>query len=66
MDDLVESVLMDSNLELDFDSSCFNGRYVAGNITSEYLKALHDKRNDSAKQKTSDEDQVLDMHNDST
>ena len=66
LDDLVESVLMDSNLELDFDSSCFNGRYVAGNITSEYLKALHDKRNDSAKQKTSDEDQVLDMHNDST
>jgi len=58
--------LMGSDLELDFDSSCFNGKYVTGNITNEYLQALHDKRNDSAKQSSSDEDQVLDMHNDST
>ena len=66
LDDLVKSTLMGSDLELDFDSSCFNGKYVTGNITDEYLQALHDKRNDSAKQSSSDEDQVLDMHNDST
>ncbi len=67
LDDLVKSTLMGSDLELDFDSSCFNGKYITGNITNEYLQALHDKRNDSAKQSSSsDEDQVLDMHNDST
>ena len=65
LDDLIESILMDTGLEMDFDSSCFDGRYVAGNITEAYLKKLHDKRNDTAKQEDDDEDQTLDLHNDS-
>ena len=52
-------------MEMEFDSSCFDGKYVAGNITDAYLKELYDKRNDNAKQEDSDEDQVLDLHNDS-
>jgi amidophosphoribosyltransferase len=65
LEDLVESILMDTGMEMEFDSSCFDGKYVAGNITDAYLKELYDKRNDNAKQEDSDEDQVLDLHNDS-
>lgn len=65
LEDLVESILMDTDIEMEFDSSCFDGKYVTGNITEDYLKKLYDKRNDSAKQEDSDEDQVLDLHNDS-
>ena len=56
---------MDTDLEMDFDSSCFDGKYVTGNITEAYLKKLHDKRNDTAKQEDMEEDQILDLHNDS-
>ena len=65
LDDLVESILLDTDLEMDFDSSCFDGKYVTGNITDAYLKKLHDKRNDTAKQEDMEEDQILDLHNDS-
>tara|TARA_B100001996_G_scaffold380328_1_gene367577 strand:- start:2223 stop:3689 length:1467 start_codon:yes stop_codon:yes gene_type:complete len=65
LDDLVESILLDTDLEMDFDSSCFDGKYVTGNITEAYLKKLHDKRNDTAKQEDMEEDQILDLHNDS-
>ena len=65
LEDLVESILMDTGIEIEFDSSCFDGKYVTGNITEDYLKKLFDKRNDNAKQEDSDEDQGLDLHNDS-
>jgi amidophosphoribosyltransferase len=65
LEDLVESILMDTGIEMEFDSSCFDGKYVTGNITEDYLKKLFDKRNDNAKQEDSDEDQGLDLHNDS-
>ena len=65
LEDLVESILMDTGIEMKFDSSCFDGKYVTGNITEDYLKKLFDKRNDNAKQEDSDEDQGLDLHNDS-
>ncbi|SES77542.1 amidophosphoribosyltransferase [Nitrosomonas marina] len=28
-----------------FETSCFNGRYIAGNVTAEYLETLETKRN---------------------
>ena len=36
-----------------FDSSCFDGNYVTGNISDEYLKELDELRNNSAKNKAS-------------
>ena len=36
LDLLKESIILDSNL-VDLDMSCFDGRYVTGNITDEYL-----------------------------
>ena len=34
-----------------FDTSCFTGEYVTGDVTPEYLQALESRRNDENKQK---------------
>ena len=33
----------------DFDSSCFNGSYVTGDVTEKYLNELDEVRNNAAK-----------------
>ena len=49
MKDLISAV-RDPKAEIKhFDSSCFDGKYVTGNVTDEYLKELDDLRNNSAK-----------------
>ena len=45
---LVEEVLVVSK----FDTSCFNGEYVTGDIDDDYLERLQQARNDSAKKKS--------------
>ena len=40
-------------------SSCFDGNYVTGNVTEEYLNELDDLRNDVAKKKDN-----MDAHDD--
>jgi len=65
LEDLEKSTLMAAPQDIVFDSSCFNGVYVTGDITEEYLKDLHDQRNDDAKASMDEDDQVLDIHNDS-
>ena len=47
-----------------FDASCFNGEYITGDITSEYLEKLSDARNDAAKSSAHEDDSVIDLHND--
>ena len=48
-----------------FDSSCFNGQYVTGDITQGYLDKLREERNDASKQeKLAEDEQGIDMHND--
>ena len=47
-----------------FDSSCFDGIYVTGEVSEEYLSKLEEARNDSAKQKRNSDAEVLDIHND--
>jgi amidophosphoribosyltransferase len=34
---------------VDFDTSCFSGRYLTGNVTDAYLSRLESERSDSAK-----------------
>ena len=50
LDDLVEACLSvgDNNLA-SFDCSCFNGIYVTGGITEDYLQKIERTRNDKAK-----------------
>ena len=50
LDDLVEACLSEGNNNLaSFDCSCFNGIYVTGGITEEYLQKIERIRNDKAK-----------------
>ena len=49
--DLISSVKNKDSLIDGFDSSCFDGKYVTGGVTDEYLKELDELRNNAAKNK---------------
>lgn len=66
LEDLQKSTHNASSSDIVFDSSCFNGEYVTGDVSEEYLARLHEQRNDGAKMSFDDDDQILDIHNDST
>jgi amidophosphoribosyltransferase len=50
LDDLIRSVRYDNGQITDFDTSCFSGEYVTGDVTTEYLRHVEDGRSDKAKQ----------------
>jgi amidophosphoribosyltransferase len=47
---LIRSVRHDNSSITEFDTSCFSGEYVTGDVTDEYLDELEKRRNDAAKQ----------------
>jgi amidophosphoribosyltransferase len=47
--DLIEAVGAGSEHISCFDTSCFSGEYVTGDITQEYLQSIANSRNDKAK-----------------
>ena len=54
LDDLVEACLGAGNAKLaNFDCSCFDGVYVTGGISEEYLSRIEKVRADSAKEQAS-------------
>ena len=53
LDDLISAVKEKNSPVKAFDSSCFDGNYVTGNISEEYLKELDELRNNHAKNKDS-------------
>ncbi|WP_405234241.1 amidophosphoribosyltransferase [Lentisalinibacter salinarum] len=50
LDDLVRAVQHDDAEINEFDTSCFSGSYVTGDVTEEYLRQLESARSDEAKQ----------------
>ncbi len=64
LDDMIRAV-QKGNKQLDnFDTSCFNGEYVTGDITPEYLAKLEQQRSDSAKSaRNSADSDIIDLHN---
>ena len=46
---LVRSVRHDNSSITEFDTSCFSGEYVTGDVTEQYLNELEARRNDAAK-----------------
>ena len=54
LDDLVHAVRHDNAKITDFDTSCFSGEYVTGDVTPEYLRRLQGERSDEAKQQRRD------------
>jgi len=65
IEDMIESVRQGNPDIENFDTSCFNGEYVTGDITPDYLQALEQRRSDMAKKKKSSaaDNAVLGMHN---
>ncbi len=49
---LIRSVRHDNSSITEFDTSCFSGEYVTGDITDDYLHELEQRRNDKAKQQS--------------
>jgi amidophosphoribosyltransferase len=48
---LIRSVRHDHSEITEFDTSCFSGEYVTGDVTPEYLRRLEHVRNDRAKER---------------
>jgi amidophosphoribosyltransferase len=48
---LIRSVKHDNSAIKEFDTSCFSGEYVTGDVTDEYLHEVEKRRNDAAKQR---------------
>ncbi len=48
---LIRSVKHDNSAITEFDTSCFSGEYVTGDVTAAYLSELESRRNDAAKQR---------------
>ncbi len=49
LDDLVAACQHDNAKIREFDTSCFSGEYVTGDVTAEYLRRLEVERSDAAK-----------------
>ncbi len=49
LDDLIDAVREGNPQIIEFDSSCFNGEYVTGDVTASYLDRVEALRRDSAK-----------------
>lgn len=46
-----------------FDTSCFNGQYVTGDVDQDYLDRIDQVRNDSAKHERATNPDIIDLHN---
>ncbi len=53
--DLVAACRHDNAKITEFDTSCFSGSYVTGDVTPEYLQRLQQERSDAAKAQRRDE-----------
>jgi amidophosphoribosyltransferase len=65
LDDLIQAVQKKGKSHVDrFDCSVFDGDYVTGDVTPDYLQHLEANRNDHAKQSRSRHSEtVIDLHN---
>jgi len=66
LEDLKEAVKKKAKTDIDrFDTSVFDGDYVTGDVTPEYLKAVEDARNDSVRRKEvqGGEGEVVELYN---
>lgn len=64
LDDLIDAVRVENPDIKQFDTSCFSGEYVTGDVTRAYLDALARERSDLAKQaRGCNSVEVIDLHN---
>jgi amidophosphoribosyltransferase len=65
LDALIDAVQKKGKSHVDrFDTSVFNGEYVTGDVTADYLRQLEAQRNDSAKEeRASHSETVIELYN---
>ncbi|HDY84639.1 hypothetical protein LCGC14_0604930 [marine sediment metagenome] len=63
LEDLIAAVNKRSDIE-HFDTSCFNGNYITGDIDASYLYYIDALRNDSSKSDTENSSAFMELHND--
>jgi amidophosphoribosyltransferase len=64
LDDLIDAAQRGNPEITRFETSVFNGDYVTGDITQDYLDYIEEQRNDSTRGKQMSEDSaVIDLHN---
>ena len=67
IEDLRQAVSTENPGITQFEMSVFNGSYITGDVTQQYLESLDQSRNDGAKSESGDDALTnLDMHNMST
>lgn len=64
LDDLIDAV-NDQDRVASFDTSCFNGEYITGDVDESYLYYIDALRNDNSKQQTDKSNAVIELHNNS-
>lgn len=63
LQDLVEAIREKSGVER-FDTSCFDGNYITGDIDETYLDYIDALRNDSSKHSIEEDNTIIELHND--
>ena len=64
VDDLIETARTGNPEITEFDTSCFTGHYVTGDISEDYLQHISVLRSDDAKRfREGDEDTLMDLSN---
>jgi len=63
LEDLIESTRQGNPAVEAFDTSVFDGEYVTGDITQDYLDFVEGKRNDNARNAQDGDDAVMELHN---
>ena len=63
LNDLIKAVKRKVTDTITFDTSVFNGEYVTGDVTEEYLARTEAKRNDGAREEQEKDNEVVDIHN---
>ena len=60
LSDLIDAVKSERPSITKFDSSCFDGHYITGDVSEDYLLALDELRNDAEKRKKTQTDDTFD------
>jgi amidophosphoribosyltransferase len=62
LDDLVDAVKYNDNVQ-SFDTSCFDGEYITGDIDESYLYYIDALRNDMSKYDVENDNDIMGLHN---
>ncbi|MDT8384094.1 MAG: amidophosphoribosyltransferase [Gammaproteobacteria bacterium] len=63
LEDLIETTRHGKSAVENFDTSVFDGKYVTGDITQDYLDFVESKRNDGARSAQDGDEAVIELHN---